>query len=157
MMLVKVFSNCWRLLPLKPDLKFTSENSYFFLLHFFFIIYYMEIRAINTKCWHTNVRVIAYLRKVKAVINMPGTGSEESLAIANIINKHLAQICTRSLSINLCQKFMWFSNSLPVIHSAGTLFRKCSSQTGETVRYLSRSHVWSCHRRADSTVIKNVV
>ena len=76
----------------------------------------MQIKDINPKCWHKKVRVIAYLRKVKAVINMPGSGSEDSLAIANIINKHVAQI----QNINLWRKFRCSSNSLPVSHSTGS-------------------------------------
>lgn len=87
-------SNFWQLVHLKCDLTFTSENSHIiFLCTSVFIIYYVQIKDINPKCWHKKVRVIAYFKKVKAVINMPGTGSEDSLAIANIINKHLAQIC----------------------------------------------------------------
>lgn len=86
----------------------------------------MQIKDINPKCWHKKVRVIAYLREVKAVINMPGTGSEDALAIANIINKHVAQIFKPSLNINLCRKFRCFSNSLPVYSLKGNLLGKCS-------------------------------
>lgn len=52
----------------------------------------MQIKDINPKCWHKKVSH-CILKKSEAVINMPGNGSDDSLAIANIINKHLAQIC----------------------------------------------------------------
>lgn len=38
------------------------------------------------------MKAIAYLVKVKTIINKPGNGSEDSFATANIINKHLTQI-----------------------------------------------------------------
>lgn len=69
-----------------------------------FVIYYPQITDIKSKHWNKKVRVDA-LREVKGVISMPGTGAEASLAIANIINNHLAQILQPSLNINLCGKF----------------------------------------------------
>lgn len=49
-------------------------------------------------------------------------GQRTSLATANIINKHLTQIFNVSLNINLCRRFIRFSNSFPVIGLSGLVF-----------------------------------